>query len=756
MALFKHINNPLQLIDRKVLKIVILVITSALTLASLVMTVTNSQSYLALEAGDVAPQDIQAPVTLSYTSAVLTEQRQMEAEQRVSNVYLPADPAIARRQIELLRASLNFVNSVRSDTFATREQKLTDLAALENIQLNREDAEWLLVLNESRWQLVQQESLSVLERAMRNTIRETQVMDAQRGIPGLISFSLPQDLADIVTTLVSPFVVPNSLYSPELTAQAREEARAASGTVTITYIGGETIVRRGQIITAAHREALEEYGLVAAPDNYKDILSVVSLVAVITGFTVMFFIRRKLPVMESVRSLGLISLVFLLFLYGARLALPNHTVLPYLYPIPAFGLTIACLFNIELSLIISLLLSILAAFGLPNSLDLTLFYAISSMFGILILGKGHRIGSFFWAGMGVGAAGSAVIIAYRLIDSSTDLVGIATLTGTVFLNGVASASLTLLLQFLFSNLLGIATPLQLLEISRPDHPLQQFILRNAPGSYQHSLQVANLAEQAAEKIGADAMLVRVGAIYHDAGKALNPSFFIENQVPGKLNPHDDLDPAVSAQTIIRHVSDGVQLARKYRLPSRMMDFMREHHGTHMTRYQYAKALKEADNDPEKVDLSLFTYPGPRPQTRETALLMLADGCQAKARAEIPQDDEELYKLVRSVIEYCEKEGQLDDTRLTLRDLNTITDSFVHTLRNTYHPRIRYPEATPAAESSTQNTVPLASLQTTTPDTSTPATVEAPSISPAASPNGEPSAEEESPSTGHRLLNSPNS
>jgi putative nucleotidyltransferase with HDIG domain len=345
----------------------------------------------------------------------------------------------------------------------------------------------------------------------------------------------------------------------------------------------------------------------------------------------------------------------------------------------------------ELSLVLSLVLSILSGFGLSNSLDLTVFYIVSSLIGILILGKGQRIASFLTAGMGIGAAGAAVVLAYRLTDPITDLIGLATLTGASFFNGIASASLALILQFLFAQLLGMTTALQLLEISRPDHPLQQFILQNATGSYQHSLQVAILAEQAAEKIGADALLVRVGAIYHDSAKALNPSFYIENQVLDNLNPHDDLNPIISSQTIIRHVTDGVQLAKKYHLPTSIIDFILEHHGTLLTRYQYAKAIELANNNQDQVDQNLFRYPGPRPQSLETALLMLADGCQARARAELPKNEGDLRAIVRDVIDYCQHEHQLDDTPLTLRDLNIITESFVQTLLNTYHPRIRYPE-----------------------------------------------------------------
>lgn len=684
-------DSAFYIFNRQLVRFGLLIGTAGLAFAALAFPIATRPSVFHINIGDVASQDIQAPNAISYVSQVQTEQMRKDAEQQVAPVYLPADPGIARQQIELLRASLNFITNARADSFATNEQKLSDISAMDNIQLNREDASRILAMNDTRWQTVQAEALVVLEQIMRNTIRDGQVPDTQRSIPTLISFTLTQDQALTVASLVTPFVVPNSLYSEDKTTAARKAARNSIQPVNRTFIAGETIVRRGQIITPDAYEALQQFGLIETKNDYRDVFATIALITVIFSFLGIYFLRRRMAIMESLRSLALLALVFIFFLYFARLIIPNRAVIPYLYPIAAFGLMVSCLFNMELGLVLSLVLSILSAYGLPNSLDLTIFFTISSMVGILLLGKGLRIGSFFWAGIGLGAAGSAIILAYRLQDPATDLVGITTLVGTAFLNGLASASLALILQFLFAQLLGVATALQLLEISRPDHPLQQFILTNAPGSYQHSLQVAIMAEQAAEKIGADTLLVRVGAIYHDAGKALNPLFFIENQIPGKLNPHDDLDPAVSAQTIIRHVTDSVLLARKYHLPPRIIDFMREHHGTLVTRYQYAKALELAGDDTSKVNLNLFRYPGPRPQSRETALLMLADGCQARARAELPQGEDELRDLIRKVITWREQEGQLDDTRLTLRDLNTITESFVKTLQNTYHPRIRYPE-----------------------------------------------------------------
>lgn len=677
-------------INRKILKIGLLTLTCAVSFFALVLPIAQRSSTYALSPGDVATQDILAPNSLSFTSQILTDQARLEAEQTVGAIYLPADSAISRRQIERLRSALTFVSVTRYDTFATSEQKFSDLSNLNDLQLRKEEVDLVLFLNDTRWEVIQKEALSVLEQVMRETIRDDQLRDAQRRVPALISFSLPDDEAGIVTKLVTPFVIPNSLFSQEQTKTAKDEASRAVEPVNKTYVAGEIIVRRGQIITPLTWEALQQFGLIRPQNNLNEYLSAIMMSLLLGTFTALYFERKRSLINDNLKGLFLISLNFILFLLAGRLIIPNHTIIPYLFPLQAFGLTIACLFSLELGFFLSIVLSILTAYGLPNSLDLTVYYLISSLVGILVMGRATRFSSFFWAGIATGLAGGVSILTYRMLSLTTDFIGIATLVGTALLAGIASASLAILFQFLYAQLLGVTTALQLMEISRPDHPLLQFILQNAPGSYQHSLQVSILAEQAADKINADSLLVRVGCLYHDAGKANNPSFFIENQVE-KINPHDDLDPGISAQTIIQHVADSVALARKYHIPPRIQDFMREHHGTMLTRYQYARAIQDANNDKSLVDESLYRYPGPIPGSRETALLMLADGTQARTRAELPDSEEEMRNIVRKTIEFCQKEGQLDNTRLTLKDLSIITESFVQTLKNTYHPRIRYPE-----------------------------------------------------------------
>jgi putative nucleotidyltransferase with HDIG domain len=346
---------------------------------------------------------------------------------------------------------------------------------------------------------------------------------------------------------------------------------------------------------------------------------------------------------------------------------------------------------VETGIIISIPLCLLAAYGLSNVIDLTAFYFLTSLVGLLTLGPARRFWGFSRAALGIALSGLAVLVAYRLPFLPTDWIGILQLVGAVAFAGFASAAAALLLQYLLAQSLGLTTALQLLEISRPDFPLQQYFLRNAPGTYQHTLQVANLAERAAEEIGADPLLTRVGAQFHDIGKALNPTFFIENQFPGSEDRHEDMAPEETAATIIKHVTDGLQLARRHHLPNRIHDFILEHHGTLTTSYQYNQAVELAGGDASKVDIEKFRYPGPRPLSRETAILMMADAVEARARAESPKGEDELRALVRSIINTVQKNRQLDDTQLTLRDLNLITESFVATLRGTYHRRIQYPK-----------------------------------------------------------------
>lgn len=661
-----------------------------LSYIAIVIPQVTPLSAPSLQVGQVAPQDILAPQDITYSSEVLTEERRESAARAVPPIYTAADTSIARQQLENLRAALAYITSVRSDSFSTTEQKLADLAALESIRLTQETASSILALSDSRWQAVQQEAIVVLEQVMRSTIREDRLDDALQNIPTMVSLSLPEDQAAIVVELVSSFVVPNSFYSESLTEDARQRASDAVEPVSRSYKAGETVVQRGQVITDTILEALQVLGLVQPQYDWKDMVSVGAVVLLVIVF-MLWYLRRNTRLMQDIRGLTLVVILFLAFLVGGRLIIPADPVILYIFPLAAYSLIVTVLFGQEIAMVTTLPLAMLVTYGLPNSLELILYYTFGGYFGVLALGRASRLTSFFAAGGAIAISGTIVTLIFHLPQPILDWIGMATLSGAAFLNGLASASLAVLLQFFLAQFLGMTTALQLMEISRPDHPLLQHLLRTAPGTYQHSLQVANLAEQAAESIEADTLLTRVGALYHDIGKTVNPMFFIENQAPGTPNPHDELDPLSSAQIIINHVTDGLEMARKYRLPGRIQDFVLEHHGTMITRYQYTNAVKAADGDDGQVDEDQFRYPGPRPRSRETAILMLADGSEARVRAERPEDKDKIHELVKEVIQNRVNSGQLDETDLTLRDLDSITNSFAATLRGMYHPRIEYPK-----------------------------------------------------------------
>lgn len=668
----------------------LLVCVYILVLAALAIPVLTSLTASGLEVGQVATQDIRAERNITYESEERTNQQKEIAARTVSPIYTAPDTSIARNQLERMRAALAYITAVRADSFATPDQKLADLAAMNDVYLTQDDHLALLELSDTQWQAVQQEAIVVLEQVMRSTVREDRIADVRRGLPALVSLALPQDQATIVADLASNFISPNSFYSDELTEAARQEARQAVAPVKVTIQVGEIIVQSGTVITAGEMEALQKLGLAQPQYTWKDLVGAASIDFIVVGFIVIFLNYRKV-FLRQFRNLGVVSFLFLLFLSAGRLLIEGYSLVPYLFPLAAYAMTVAVFFGGELAMISSLALAILVTYGFSEAFILTIYYALASFFGVFILNRARRVSSFFWAGAAVALSGFIVLLAYRLPEQGFNWMIAASLFAATSVNGIASASITILLQFLLAHSLNITTALQLLEISRPDHPLLQFILRNAPGTYQHSLQVANLAEQAAEIIGADPLLTRVGALYHDAGKALNPQFFIENQLPGNLNPHDDLDFVTSARTIIHHVTDGVELAQRHRLPNRIIDFIREHHGTLTTSYQYVNAVTAAGGDESKVDVDQFRYPGPKPQSRETAILMLADGCEAVVRARNPQSEAETRKLIKELVDKRIAMRQLDDTTLTLRDLDMIVDAFTANLRGIYHPRIEYPK-----------------------------------------------------------------
>jgi putative nucleotidyltransferase with HDIG domain len=640
-----------------------------------------------LDEGDVSDSDIRAPREITYVSQTLTEEAKDRAAAAVKDIYDPPDARVARQQVTKARQILDYIDSVRQDPYATPEQQRQWIEAIPDLGLQTEIIDQILSLSEENWQAVQAETLSVVDEAMREEIRESQLDQARGRVSTLVDLALSEVQAEIVSELASDLIKPNSFYNAEKTDEAKQSARESVKPVSQTIAKGEIILREGDIVTSLDVEALSALGLRQAEIEWQGAASTIIFVLLITIVLGLYLVRFRPEYWGRWPRMLLLLFLLVLFILAAKLMVPDQTTRSYLLPTAALSMLLTVLLGPQLAITATVLFSMIVGFMAGGSLELTTYALVGGLIASLSLSRVEKLNAFFWAGVYVALANMAVILAFRLPKQNYDAVQFLTLAGFSLVNGGLSASLTLAGFYLLGTLFDITTSLQLMELARPTHPLLRELLLKAPGTYHHSILVSNMAEEAAGRIGADALLARVGAYYHDIGKTTRPYFFVDNQVGG-VNVHERLDSHTSAQIIISHTQDGLDLAKKYHLPHKVRDFITQHHGTSLATYFYRQAL---ESEGDKVNEEDFRYPGPKPQTKEVAIVMLADSCEAAVRAERPDSLEGIEELVRKVIGSKVLDRQLDECDLTLRDLDEIRSAFVSILQGVFHPRIKYPE-----------------------------------------------------------------
>ncbi len=548
--------------------------------------------------------------------------------------------------------------------------------------------------------------MDILDRTMHEEIRENNLDEIYAHLPNLVSVTIDESDASLITSLTGRLIKPNTFYNDERTRQAKQQASAAIATERRSFAQGQIVIRAGTIVTDADVEALTQLKLIQPLDRRLQALIGALLAVILFGVTGGIYLRRlHTALFHNVPQMMLIGGLFLAFLAGARIFGTGNDFQSHVFPAAAFSLLVVALTGPQAAIVLTGALAALIGLTVGNSLEFAVLVAVGGCAGILSLNRLERLPMYFRAGIVIGVVNVAVGLLFSLLQGVIDPLHLATILFGGLLNGIFAAGLAIVGLNLISTVLNMPTSVRLIELSQPNQPLLQRLLREAPGTYQHSLQVANLAELAAERIGANAALVRVMALYHDVGKMVYPHFFVENQVEG-TNPHDVLnDPERSARIIIGHVTEGERLARKYRLPAVFVDAVLQHHGTTTVLYFYNKALSAVDCDESKVNKPVFTYPGPRPQTREAAILMLADSCESTTRARRPQNKQEIEDIVREIVDARIADAQLDVSFLTMNDLHVIREVFVATLQGVFHPRINYPSPVPASAESAVRVVP---------------------------------------------------
>jgi putative nucleotidyltransferase with HDIG domain len=531
--------------------------------------------------------------------------------------------------------------------------------------------------------------LEALETSLSAGIKSENLSSAKATVVSDLSADpeIPAHIAKALGSFAEKNLKANWVLNHESTERERRKAMEAVEPVRIRR--GQFIVREGDIVTEEQMALLVELGMVGSRVRFSAVAGALLMSVIIVG-VIYFYLRAHHPEVFGSQKLAVLASVVMVSVVtiGGMAAFTG-----FLIPAATGVLLVSSLFDRRFGVLFSACVTLVT--GTVTGFDVR-FMALSLAGGLtaaLVLRSD-------WNRMQLIRAGFVV----ALINTAT-YIGLG-LTGTVplddilswremlmvMIDGPFSSVLAVGLLPLFEAAFGIITPIKLLELSNPEHPLLHRLLLEAPGTYHHSIMVANLAEAAAMAIGADSLLARVGAYYHDVGKVKRPYFFTENQIQGMENPHDKMSPTLSATVIMSHVRDGLELAKEHKVPQVIQDFIAEHHGTMLASFFYNKATESTGGKdariPEEWD---FRYEGPRPRTKETAVVMLADGVEAATRSLSKPTPARIESLVRKMINDRLFDHQLDRCDLTLKELDIVSETFTKVLAGIFHTRIEYPE-----------------------------------------------------------------
>ncbi|MDR7433118.1 MAG: HDIG domain-containing protein [Armatimonadota bacterium] len=635
-----------------------------------------------LRTGAVSPQDVVAPRTVEFVDWERTEAVREEVAAAVPVAYRAVPEAMERSEQEA-RGLVESVLAVRADRTLSPEARRERLRRL---GLQAEALEAALSLDRTHLVAALDAAVSAAYRLMARPLRPEDLSGARQQLEPILREKGVRGPALAFSRWVADRALRPNLVVDELqTRRAREAARAGVEPVRVRVLKDEVVVRRGEVVTPEQMRKLQALGLATGPWPWSKLAGTLVLVAALVAVLGVYLAYFQPEVWSSPKLLVLTGLLVWLGAAGTRLV--AATIHPLLVPTAAVAILLAVLVNPRLALFAAGALAVLAGTLGTQDLRLVAVAYAGAAVGVFSARRIHRRTDLAYAGLLVGLANAATALALDLLtgaptrDAALNAgVGAA---GGVLCGILATGALPYL-----EDLFGLVTPIKLLELSNPSHPLLRRLQLEAPGTYHHTLMVANLAEAAAEAVGADPLLARVGTYYHDVGKLRRPGFFVENQVGGQ-NPHDRMAPSLSALAVAAHVRDGLELARQYRLPKVVADFIPQHHGTSLMAYFYHRAVEQQQGP---VDPEAFRYEGPKPQTREAAIVMLADGVEAAARSVQNPTPERIRELVRRIVHERLEDGQLDECDLTFRDLERITQVFTRLLVSMFHPRLEYPEA----------------------------------------------------------------
>jgi len=637
------------------------------------------------EVGQVSDRDIIAPRTISYINKEKTDQLEREVLATVANVY-DLDVNVASQTQQQVNDIFNKARSLTAANNLTRTEKIAKLQGELTLGLPEAVLAGLVDLDPDGLNFCQEQTIHLLNKYYKRGIRPDDIDLARNHIAvEAQELGLSRQSEVVIVGIAQNLLKPNYVLNVQETNRRKQNALASIEPVREIIKQGQVIVRRGDIVTEQQIHIMEELGLHKGQTNELRIFGLAILVMSVMGIAIAYLHKFASNVLEDERQLILLSLIVVGTLVLGKAA---HYISAFAAPLAAGALLTAILIDSRVGLLVSAVLALLYGVIADNNLRAVMAMLLGGVTGVYSVAKLLHGYSLTTAGIWIAAVNFLVICATGFVEQLPSL----TILGQGVLgaiSGVAAAVITTGLLPYLENAFNITTPVKLLDLAKPTHPLMQQLLLEAPGTYHHSVLVGNMAEAAAGAVGADPITVRVGAYYHDIGKIKRPMFFIENQV-GSENPHDKIAPSLSTLIVTSHIKDGLEICKEYKIPKVITDIIEQHHGTMLVSYFYRRAAENEHGD--CIVEADFRYEGPKPQTKEAALIMLADACEAAVRSLAKPNINRIEAMVRKIIKERLDDGQLNECNLTLRDLNTIGDIFIRVLSSMYHNRIEYPES----------------------------------------------------------------
>lgn len=674
----------------RVLKLLYLV-----TFTVLITCIIASQNFFfqSIIENGISRRDIIAQKTLTVEDVKRTELHKREVAQKVEPILVPAEDDFIKSNLETLQNSIIQIRKKNS----SEKEKIEELNVLFDLSGNPKKTfilDFLLhVDNASLREAFDKASLSLVNILQKGITEKDYEKD---NINALIQDNLITNVSKrqmiVIPALLEQVIVPNLVVDEAATEIAKLNAQEAVKPYKVTFQKGEKIVFEGEPVTRLKRDALREAGYNVYELNWQGILSVYILVLFLTIIYLAYLKFFEKDFLEP-RYLALSSMMSIIACSIAVLLPTGFS--PYILPIPAIIIISAIFLNPRIAFLLSSLTLVILTVGMQYETQFLIVFTILSIIGMITISKIKYTRRFdlIKAGFHLGVAGVLTMMSLYFIDKCLiDVNNYLILKNCIFLfaNSIISSIAALGLSPILESTFHIITPYGLAELGDHNQPLLKRLQIEAPGTYHHSLMVSTLCEAAAEAIGANPILARVGAFYHDIGKLKRPLFFVENQSYFSIeNPHNTLNPRLSKMVITAHPKDGVDLAKEYGLPSIINDFILQHHGEGIAKYFYNQAVQE--EGAENVKEEQFRYTGPKPNRKETAILMLADAVESAVRAMKGATVDQIENIIDKIIVERLNDGQLADSPLTLKDLKVIASTFSRILRGMQHNRIKYQE-----------------------------------------------------------------